>query len=233
MSLYKQYRISQGDTIQKIAQQEMGHVSDWLEIIEYNGLHYPYLVDSNEEKLKDPEHLVTVGDMITIPKDVSFMDVDAKNMGRRDRETVMNLVLGKDLDISGKEEGYHIGGTIEDTIGLSSLDGDVKVVKGVANLHQALMKRLLTPTGSLLLHPEYGSNLHNLFGLGTKEHAQLIEVEVEKCLRMDGRVKSVEVIESGIRNGVYFGSYSVEIFSLEEQLEILIESEEGNGFVVR
>jgi phage baseplate assembly protein W len=38
---------------------------------------------------------------------------------------------------------------------------------GLNNLYQAVQNRLLTPVGTLPLHPTYGSQLHTLIGKGS------------------------------------------------------------------
>ena len=50
MARYKKYVIAPQDTLQTIAQHEMGTVTAWQDIAEYHNLEYPYVVDTLSEK---------------------------------------------------------------------------------------------------------------------------------------------------------------------------------------
>ena len=58
---YLKYVIKQNDTIQGIAEKATGDYSNYKQIIEYNDLRYPFIVDTPQEKLTDVEHQVTLG----------------------------------------------------------------------------------------------------------------------------------------------------------------------------
>lgn len=72
---------------------------------------------------------------------------------------------------------------------------DLGVVKGRANLGQAVVIRLLTPRGELtaLGHPEYGSRLHELIGvLNTDTNRNLARLYILEALQQEPRIETVE-----------------------------------------
>lgn len=46
MLLFKNYTIQQGDTLANIAQQELGSISEWQNLVSINSLRYPYISDN-------------------------------------------------------------------------------------------------------------------------------------------------------------------------------------------
>lgn len=234
MANYRKHTIRYGDTVQSISQRHFGTVEEWRRIVRYNNLVYPYIVGSSEEKKKNPESLVTVGDTITIPIETSFMDRAVDDFGRKDRELIMSLALGRDLSITANENFFNTRGTSDEILEMSASNkGDLRTTIGAENLKQALIARLLTPMGSLLMHPDYGSNLHQMFGRATVEQARLIEIEVLSTIKKDGRVRDARAVESYIYGDTYYGEYEVDIQSIDEQLRIIMESSPDGNFVLR
>lgn len=77
---------------------------------------------------------------------------------------------------------------------------DLAVARGVENLQQALILRLLTPLGSLrdLGHAAYGSRLHELIGQENLEAARLrARVFVLQAIAQERRVQRVLSLELG------------------------------------
>jgi phage baseplate assembly protein W len=71
---------------------------------------------------------------------------------------------------------------------------DMGVVSGRENLGQAIIMRLLTPTGELsaLAHPEYGSRLHELVGRqNTETTRNLAKLFILDSLQAEPRVEKV------------------------------------------
>ena len=77
MSSYKHYIIKQGDTLQSIAQTLYSDIGEWRMLVNLNHLHYPYIVKTAQQKMNDPEHLLTYGDKLLLPND----DVQLKVSG--------------------------------------------------------------------------------------------------------------------------------------------------------
>ncbi|TFF00481.1 LysM domain-containing protein, partial [Histophilus somni] len=64
---FKKHVVQHEETMQAIAQRYYGDVSYWIDLVEHNNLKYPYLVETDEEKMKDPERLASTGDTLIIP----------------------------------------------------------------------------------------------------------------------------------------------------------------------
>lgn len=234
MIRYKVYTVVQGDTLQSIAHKTLGDVTRWVDIMEYNELMYPYIVQSSEEKLSNIEHLITWGDQIIIPDDTSIASTELSKLNQRDKDYILDVGLGRDLDMTHKTESYQKYGTSDNVLELvGNTLGDLKTVRGVENVKQALHARLLTPKGSLLLHPNYGSNLHNLFGKADIIQMRLIEVDICNTILSDGRVETCTLLHAELIEDRYQGSFLVELKSLDETFNILIQNDLEGQIMVR
>ena len=230
---FKKHVVQHEETMQAIAQRYYGDVSYWIDLVEHNNLKYPYIVETDEEKMQDPERLASTGDTIIIPIESDLTDVSAKEINSRDKDVLVELALGRDLNITADEKYFNEHGTSDNILAFSTNgSGDLDTVKGIDNMKQQLQARLLTPKGSLMLHPNYGSDLHNLFGLNIPEQATLIEMEVLRTLTSDNRVKSANLIDWKIQGNVYSGQFSVEIKSVEESIEFVLGQDEEGIFAL-
>jgi hypothetical protein len=75
---------------------------------------------------------------------------------------------------------------------------DLAVVRGRANLVQALILRLMTERGEMagLGHPDYGSRHHQLVGEpNTEPNRNLVKLYILECLRQEPRLERVVGIE--------------------------------------
>ena len=93
-------------------------------------------------------------------------------------------LLGRDLQLSAGVFGH----------GLVTVDGDLSVVEGSANLAQALLIRFNTPVGELadLGHPDYGSRLIELIGRPNNETTRnLVRLFTLDALRREPRAARV------------------------------------------
>ena len=230
---FKKHVVQHEETMQAIAQRYYGDVSYWIDLVEHNNLKYPYIVETNEEKMQDPERLASTGDTIIIPIESDLTDVSAKEINSRDKDVLVELALGRDLNITADEKYFNEHGASDNIRAFSPNGyGDLDTVKGIDNMKQQLQARLLTPRGSLMLHPNYGSDLHNLFGLNIPEQATLIEMEVLRTLTSDNRVKSANLIDWKIQGNVYSGQFSVEIKSVEESINFVLGQDEEGIFAL-
>lgn len=230
---FKKHVVQHEETMQAIAQRYYGDVSYWIDLVEHNNLKYPYIVETNEEKMQDPERLASTGDTIIIPIESDLTDVSAKEINSRDKDVLVELALGRDLNITADEKYFNEHGTSDNILAFSTNgNGDLDTVKGIDNMKQQLQARLLTPRGSLMLHPNYGSDLHNLFGLNIPEQATLIEMEVLRTLTADNRVKSANLVDWKIQGNVYSGQFSVEIKSVEESINFVLGQDEEGIFAL-
>lgn len=233
MARYKKHTIRQGDTLQSIAQLTMGSVDRWIEIAQYNNLRYPYIVSDPNHKLTNVEHLVTWGDQIIIPEEVDLSDTEVNKLNRRDQEYIMSLTFGRDLDMTSNVSYYNRYGTSDEILGLThNFAGDIETIQGINNLKQAITAKLLTRKGSLLLHPEYGSNLHNLFGKADETSMKLIEIEVCRVVQTDSRVTNCTLNHATVKQDSYEGSFTIEVQSLQDSFELLIKGDNQGRLIV-
>ena len=99
-------------------------------------------------------------------------------------------------------------------------------------MKQALNARLLTPKGALLLHPNYGSNLHKLFNRATRNQIRLIENEIMRTLKTDARVQDVQVISSVVNGATYSGSFTVYLQSFKEYFDLLVSMDTTGNLIL-
>lgn len=206
MSLYRKYLIKQGDTIQNVAFIMLNDIDRWTDIVTLNDLEYPYIVQTNEDRINNPEHLRTVGDTLLIPNDsANIIDIEKRNLTLANKGKIANdyydMTMGMDLylDVSDGNRKEFIGQLVNDN------KNDIAVVKGIDNLRQSLILRLLTRKGTLYRHPEYGSTIPNILGELIKETTlQDAVTEFKRCITTDERVSKVSVTESEVTgNSIY------------------------------
>ena len=99
MARYKRHIVRYGETMQSIAALEMDDVTQWITIVKYNQLEYPYIVESDSDKIANIEHLVTIGDSIIIPEEASLTQADLDEMTIQDKDEISKLALGQDLSM--------------------------------------------------------------------------------------------------------------------------------------
>lgn len=233
MARYRTHTVRYGETMQSIASIELGDVSQWITIAKYNQLEYPYIVDTNEDKLKNVEHLVTIGDKIVIPVDSTLTQDDLDHMSQNDKEEISKLALGSDLSMTNFPSYYDDKGTRDNILQLDGDNrGDLAVVAGEDNVKQSIIAHLLTPKGALLLHPDYGSDLHKLFQPGTVQNALLIDDEISRTMLTDGRISSVKKLSSTLSGTNYSSSWEVRLESIETQMDFVISRDETGNFAI-
>lgn len=235
MARFKKYTIQQGDTLQSIAARELGDANSWVDLFQYNDLQYPYIVDTAQEKHNNLEHLVMLGDQIVIPIETTIGDINPLDLMQEDKRQVENLVLGSDLNLTSFFDRYKDKGTQDDILELSGnyKDGDIAVTQGQQNVKQAIIMRLLTPLGSILLHPDYGSNLHNLFEKANSDLKVKIDAEISRCILTDSRVATVSRLDSYISGSMYRSMWEIKLQSFDETFKLLVANDEANDFVVQ
>jgi len=229
MVQFKKHVISYGDTIQSIAQDELGDMTQWVALAQFNNLRHPYIVDTVEEKLKNPDHLMTIGDTLLIKVDndaTGDLIMNLSNATTYDQEEIMALALGKDLDILPLP--HNIGSPGYDSQVLEMKGdgkGGIATKRGIENLKQSLYIRLITPQGSYVGHPLYGSRVDMYLGMkNTEDNAMLIDLEIERTLRTDGRVKNVVCNGHTVSGNTYTASFTVTSYSLQEAFQFVVSS---------
>lgn len=237
MVRFKKHVISYGDTIQSVAQQELGDMSRWVELAQFNNLRHPYIVDTVEEKMQNPDHLVTIGDTLLIRvdnDDTSTLISNLSNINTYDQEEIYALALGKDLDILPLPRGIGSPGYDSEIFEMKGDGkGSIATRRGVENLKQSLYIRLITPLGSYLGHPNYGSKVHMYLGKkNTEENATLLDIEIERTLKTDGRVTNVKNNGHIIQGNTYTASFDVYAITLEQAFQFVVSSSNAGPLVL-
>lgn len=242
MPRYKKHVVRYGETVQSVASLEMGDVSGWKDIVAYNKLHYPYIVDTDDAKLLDVDHLVTLGDTLIIPIEVELDNSLVDEMSTSDKDQISKFVLGADLSMINKPEYYQDRGTQDEIFALSSRVGartghrnkrDLAIVEGKENVKQVIMAKLMTPKGALILHPEYGSRLHEMFMKSSIATKEMIDDEISATIQTDTRVDSIRCLSSKIEGNTYASSWSVSLISIKDQFDLLISGDETGDFTIQ
>lgn len=199
MSSYKHYVIQDTDkSIESIAFKIYKDMEKWRTLVNLNNLEYPYLVDSPQQKLNNPEHLVTYGDLLLLPNDVNVVEQADKNKIIESNTPhyaphYYDTTLGMDLNLN---VGTDV--PLSDRVGiLEPHGGDLKRVTGLENLKQSLILRILTRKGTLLMHPNYGSWLTDMLGKPMNNHMlQDAAWELQRTITSDTRVQACVVTKA-------------------------------------
>lgn len=234
---FRNHIVAEGDTIQSVAHQVLGDMTRWVELAEFNNLRHPYIVDTVEEKLKNPEHLVTIGDILLVKVskgEQAQLIAELRDTTTYDQEEIYALALGKDLDlmpISNRLEDASYSNELLELKG--NYRGDVATVRGVDNLKQSLFIRVTTPKGSYIGHPNYGSEVHKYMGKkNTEENATQLDLEIERTLRTDRRVSNVIFNGHTISGNTYTGAFTVYTLNMQEAFEFVVQGERNGPIIL-
>ena len=186
-SRYVTHIVQVGDTIQSIG---VFYGVDWTKLVVINGLEYPY-IDSevNSSEYADTNEVAKVGDRLVIPT----QGLNIPHKTNNSTQELENYAFGCDLDLFSTSV---IGDNVTNVESLGELTagdtGDVLISEGTFNLRQQLILRLGTPKGSLINHPEFGSELYKHIGATlTLERLIKIKLCVQECILSDFRVLGI------------------------------------------
>lgn len=226
---FKKYTIKQGDTLQLIAQNELGDLSRWPELASYNSLSYPYIVNSGSRDSR----IRSAGEEITIPLDSDLSTINVDGINATDSKTITAYALGVDLSLMSESDNFIQRGTTDELVSLSAGGKGIHTVGGYDNLKQALLMRLNTQKGSLPLHPEYGIDLSQIIGKrNSVATINKLKVMVEQALRYDGRVGSASVTAYKVSGEEVTLSATVTPIGFEEQLSLLVNMDNIGNFTI-
>jgi len=210
-SNYIKEAITPGDTVQALSQKYLGDANRWVELVLLNKLDYPFILDTVRD-VSTPSNVLAIGDTILIPIQSGDITFETAFQLREDYERILGediAIFDSNTSISLKED---FGGSFQ-----ADTNGDLKTVRGVQNLKQAIMLRFLVPYGSLLHHPDYGSKLFSLFGTaGTYGNAQKIKIEIQRIVLSDSRVQDINIDSFTITNGVAYISISITPIGIQD-----------------
>ena len=146
-SAVRQMKYVSGQTLERIAQVELGDSSRWGEIAEVNGLKPPYVT----EDLSDTtEGVLKPGDTFLVPTPArnGFSQVPpAKEIKTTRGLSELEKSLGTDLKL-----------TADFDLSLSN-SGDLDVVSGAQNMAQAVILKLSYQKGEVMRYPELGAGV--------------------------------------------------------------------------
>lgn len=209
---YISHTVVHGDKIQYLAQRYLGDAARWIEIATYNNLDYPFIV--YEKRTKDtPKNVRAIGDVIRIPVEEELIDT----LPPYELHERYTQALGTDLSVFPDDKwNYDLVKGRQAEL-LEGEDGDLKIVRGIHNYKQAITLRLMTPQGSLLHHPEYGSRLGEYLGIrDTEENQHKIRIELERVIRSDPRTENVVINDFELDHDRIRASLSISVIGIDE-----------------
>lgn len=159
--------VNGSDTLRQIALRELGDTLRWIELANLNNLRWPYITASADPAQRATGTLIW-GDRILIPRG------PLTTAPQSDED-----LYGTDLTLT---QGL-----------LSTAAGDLALTSGAENLLAALARRVQTPTGELIAHPQYGCNAHLVLGYTLRAVAVLLAASyLRRALESDPRVSRID-----------------------------------------
>lgn len=177
------YLVRPGDTIERMALRLLGDPKRSWEVIDLNNLVAPFF-DTSDPPCTTGPHIARPGDQIWLPPDALVPQ-------REVTRTEMDIELyGRDLKLL--DSGY-----------LTVSIDELATVEGVPNISQALVERIFTTAGELVLHPEYGIQKGLIVGVeGSQDQIAFNGLEVGRTVAQDARVARVADLKSTFVNTV-------------------------------
>lgn len=203
-----EYVVQSGITIEKLAQVELGDSSRWGEIVELNGLEYPYITDD----LSYPNpNVAKPGTKIFIPAP-NIYGFSALPEGKENNLTNGLSVLEKSLGVDLKiDENFDLALTSS---------GDFALVAGVENIGQQVPLKLSYEPGDLIRNPKIGANL--LIGEKTPPIYDIKDGIVNSLLQ-DSRISDVLNLAITQSNSAYYISFEIKIKQVDIPIPIRLQ----------
>lgn len=193
---YITHVVQVGDSLQKIA--SAYNISDWKDLVYINNLEYPYICDTLNANAPVGNGVLKVGDKMLIPS--SEYSAPANNLRI---DNIEKQAYGCDLDIYSYDSGNEQVKNLESKGELSDNNGDLKLSEGIRNLRQRLLIRLSVSKGSMILHPDFGSDIDKYVGLkGTPQNIIKLQLAVQESILSDELVEQVQDLTVEVSNGI-------------------------------
>ncbi len=163
---YRMARTYRGDTLQRVADRELGDAARWYDLIDFNNLLPPYIVDATADA--GPRVLVA-GDSLRIPTNSTAIVQDEATD-----------------DLFGVDVMLRRGKFVVE-------NGNFGTVADIDNLNQALQNLVVTEPGELLYHPRYGCGTRPFIGASNSRANGLVAGSlVKRAVQADQRISSVQ-----------------------------------------
>ena len=113
-------------------------------------------------------------------------------------------------------------------------NSDLETVAAIQNLKQSLINRILTRRGTLLFHPNYGSQLPNMLGK-PMNHALLVDAcnELRRTITTDSRVAKCKVSKSLLTHDDIFMNATVTPIKYAQAFNIYLYRSKNGQFSIR
>lgn len=232
IAYYKTDVIKAGDTLQSIMFRNFGTVEGWHDsLADLNDLEYPYIVDTDEARLKNPAHLLSVGDVIRLPIENTTDELTVDSLSNYTMDSVYDTTMGSDLRVEINQGQLFDENTAE--LVPDKKREDLDTLAGVKNLRQSLFLRIMTRRGTLLMHPNYGSYIPDYIGKPIdKSTLEDIKVELQRTVTTDTRVSNVEIIGANLDHQEVFVAMKVTPISAEEAFNLFLYRAENGEFLL-
>lgn len=215
-----------------ISFQRLGSSDDWYSLASLNNLRFPYIVNTNDEKMTNPLHLVSPGDTIKLPTTTDSLDnIKDDTLTSYEKDSVYDTTLGMDLMLT-----HQRGRNLNEKVAFltpSASKRDLATISGIDNLRQSIEMRLLTRHGTYLNHPDYGTYLYDYLGKNVnKSSLQEITTEVLRTITTDNRVKSATITNASIDGGSLYISVKIDALDFDDALTLFLTKVAGGDLEV-
>ena len=232
IAYYKTDVIHDGDTLQSIMFRNFGTVEGWHDsLAELNSLEYPYIVKTDKQRLANPAHLLSVGDVIKLPIENTIEALNVESLSKHTMDSVYDTTMGADLRVElnqGQLFDENSAELVPDEKG-----EDLATLAGIKNLRQSIFLRIMTRRGTLLMHPNYGSFIPDYIGKPiTSTTLSDIKVELQRTITTDTRVQEVEIIGAKLTHQEVFIAVKVTPISAQKAFNIFLYRAEGGEFML-
>ncbi len=204
----RQVKLKAGQSLERLAQKELGDSTRWGEIVEINGLKAPYISDDPKESR---DGVLKAGSNILIPtslKDgfsetpVGKQNKLTKGMSELERNLGVDFKIDKDFDL------------------VLSSSGDFELVAGGDNMTQGTILKLSYEPGDVMLYPSLGAGL----AVGRKfPPIEDITDRITSSLLQDSRINKVTDIALTRDGGALYIQFNIYIKQIDIPVPVKIK----------